>query len=76
MPTSLIPIILQYALQYGIPAARDVVNLLYKPAPTLQDWNSMFDASEANALKFLAQTAALAASTTPVPIQPPPAAPL
>lgn len=50
-----ISLILQFALKYGIPAARSIVELLQKPNPTLDDWNKAFDSAEDNAKKFLAE---------------------
>lgn len=35
-------VILQYAVQYGIPAALEIVKLFQKPNPTLADWEAAF----------------------------------
>jgi hypothetical protein len=56
MNPALIGLLIQFALQYGIPAARDIVALLNKPNPTAEDWNTMFVNAEVNAKKFLEQT--------------------
>lgn len=56
MAAALIPLILQYALQYGIPAARDIITVLNKKDPTPEDWTNAFNNSEKNALAFLKQT--------------------
>jgi hypothetical protein len=52
----LIPLILEFALKYGIPAARQIVELARKPEPTLEDWNLLFDRATEHSSAFLAET--------------------
>lgn len=40
-----------------IPLARNIVELVHKPEPTLADWNSMLDAAEKTAKETLAELA-------------------
>lgn len=56
MEAPLIASILNYAVTYGIPAARKIVELIRKPDPTLEDWNRAFDAATKNAEIFLRET--------------------
>lgn len=59
MPAALLavlPSILDYAVQYGLPAARQIIALIHNPAPTLDDWNKSFDVAESNAKTFLDAT--------------------
>jgi hypothetical protein len=46
MPLPAITIILQLAVQYGIPLAREVVALFQKKEVTIDDWNKIFDLAE------------------------------
>jgi len=56
MNPALIGLVIEFAIKYGIPAARDIVALIHKPNPTAEDWSKMFDSVESNAKKFLEQT--------------------
>lgn len=51
--------ILSYAVKYGIPAVRQIIEVIHKPNPTLEDWNKAFDTAEINAKIFLAETETL-----------------
>lgn len=47
MNINLALIIANWALQYGIPAARQIAAILYgKEEPTLDMWNAVFDAAQ------------------------------
>ena len=48
--------IVSYAVKYGIPAAREIINVIHKPNPTLDDWNAAFDKATTNAKVFLDET--------------------
>lgn len=39
-------IIAQFALQYGIPAARELLALLRTPNPTAEQWQKVWDTAE------------------------------
>ena len=65
MPPALIA---QLILQFGIPATRDIVELLRSKAdPSLDDWLQTLNKMETNAQRFLLQTASLEASPAPTP---------
>lgn len=59
MPIALIPLILEFSLKFGIPAARQIVEMIRKPEPTVDDWDKVFDLAESNAKKFLEETKAI-----------------
>lgn len=42
MGPAVIPIILQYALQYGVPAVMEIIKLFQKDAITVADWEAAF----------------------------------
>lgn len=43
MTLEMIALIAQFALKYGPDAGRSLAELFQKPAPTLADWNALFD---------------------------------
>ena len=57
MNPALVGLVIEFALKYGLPAAREIVALLHNPAPSIADWDKMFDAAETNAKLFLDSTA-------------------
>lgn len=42
----LIPLVLEYALRYGIPAALEIVKLVQKKEITVADWEAAFAKAE------------------------------
>lgn len=46
MTPAMIALIAQYALEYGLPAARKLVELFRTPAPTWDQWDDIFALSE------------------------------
>ena len=67
-------LIAQLILQFGIPAAREILVLFRsKTEPTLDEWLATLDKAEVHAKAFLARTASLdpsATSGTDVPANP------
>lgn len=57
MNPALVGLVIEFALKYGLPAAREIVALIHNPNPTIADWGKVFDAAEVNARIFLESTA-------------------
>lgn len=60
MNPALMQLILQVLLKYGPTVAREIILLFQKPAPTMEDWNKVFDLAEKSYDEYVA------------PVQPPP----
>lgn len=58
MDPATISLIVQFALQYGIPAARKLVELFHTEKPTTEQWEAVFAPAEKSYGDYIAEAKA------------------